>query len=120
MEIITGQPVLTKTHDNKHIVQWVSSMVEMGDIKQILDPRIKGDFDVNTVWKAVEISMACVAPSSRDRPTMSQVATELKDCLTTELSTARKDVPYVATSKDESDEIMISRNMITELTPQAR
>ncbi|PON47852.1 Serine/threonine protein kinase [Parasponia andersonii] len=118
LEIITGQPVLAKNRENKHIIQWVNSMLVQGDVKKILDPRIKGDFDVNTVWKTVEISMACVAPSSSARPTMSRVAIELKDCLTTELST-RKDVSSEAESKDYSVE-MISRTMITALSPQAR
>ncbi|GMN28838.1 hypothetical protein TIFTF001_041230 [Ficus carica] len=79
-----------------------------------LDPEIQGDFDANTVWKAVEIAMACVAPSSRDRPTMNRVATELKDCLTTDLrNTTGKDVSEGATSRDYSVE-MLSSN------PQAR
>ena len=114
LEIITGQPVLTKTRDNKYIVQWVSSMLAKGDIKKIFDSRIQGDFDANTVWKAVEIAMACVAPSSRDRPTMNRVATELKDCLTTESrNTTEKDVSEGATSREYSVE-MFSSN------PQAR
>lgn len=106
LEIITGQPVLSKTRENKHIIQWVSSIIAKGDIRKILDPRIQGDFDVNTVWRAVEIAMACVEPSSRDRPTMSRVAMELKECLTTELSnTTRKDVSEQTTSRDYSVEI---------------
>ncbi|GMN37086.1 hypothetical protein TIFTF001_006524 [Ficus carica] len=113
LEIITGQPVLTKTRENKYIIQWVSSIIAKGDIRKILDPRIQGDFDVNTVWRAVEIAMACVEPSSRDRPTMSRVAMELKECLTTELSNAtRKDVSKQTTSRDYSVEINSSNPLV--------
>ncbi|PON47854.1 Serine/threonine protein kinase, partial [Parasponia andersonii] len=92
-----------------------------GNITSINDPWIEGGFDANTVWKAVEMAMACVSPNSNDRPTLSRVAMELKDCLT-ELRTRTKDVVSVsdeAQSKDYSVE-MISKSMITQLGPEAR
>ncbi|KAA8541719.1 hypothetical protein F0562_022871 [Nyssa sinensis] len=84
LEIITSQPALPKGNDKTHIIQWVSSMVHQGDVKNIVDPRLRGDFDVNSVWKAVELAMACVSHTSTRRPTMNYVVMELKECLTTE------------------------------------
>lgn len=77
LEIITSRPVLAKTHEKIHIAQWVRFMVANGDIKSIVDSRIKGKFDTNSVWKAVEVAIACGSSSSNKRPTMSQAVTEL-------------------------------------------
>lgn len=87
LEIITGRPVLTKTQDKvTHIYQWVDSMVSQGDISSIIDPKLKEDFEVNTIWKAVEIAMSCASPMSTNRPTMSQVVIQLNECLNMELA----------------------------------
>lgn len=66
--------------------QWVSFMVAQGDIKNIVDHRLQGAFNINSTWKAVEIAMLCVFPTSTKRSTMSQVVAKLKDCLTTEIA----------------------------------
>ncbi|KAM6601566.1 hypothetical protein CsatA_021175 [Cannabis sativa] len=87
LEIITARPVVATTKENKHIIEWVSSMIAKGDIKSIIDPRLKqGTVDINTVWKLIEISMACVSKTSNNRPTMSRVVTDLKECLTTNIT----------------------------------
>lgn len=116
LEIITSRPVLSKTHEKIHIAQWVSFMVENGDIKSIIDSRIKGKFDTNSVWKAVEIAIACVSSSSNKRPTMSQVVTELKECLAAEL--ARKKETHKTESKDSVE--MMSLKFTTEMRPLPR
>ena len=48
----------------------------------IIDQRLEHEeFEANSVWKAVEIAMACVSPKSTNRPNLSQVVIELKECL---------------------------------------
>ena len=119
LETITARPVLTKTRENNHIIEWVSSMLATGDIKSIIDPRLGGDCDINTVWKTIEIAMACVSKTSSNRPTMSRVTTELKECLGSEV--IRRDGRDVADlSKDSSSVELISRTMISEYSPVAR
>ncbi|XP_024178538.1 probable LRR receptor-like serine/threonine-protein kinase At4g20450 isoform X4 [Rosa chinensis] len=89
LEIITGQPaVLSTTAERIHISQWVGFMLVRGDISSIVDPRLDGDFTVNSVWKAVEIAMACASPHAIKRPTMSQVVMELKECLATQMGSS--------------------------------
>ena len=56
-------------------------MLEKGLINGIVDPRLQGNFHVNSAWKAVEIALNCVSLNSAERPTMSQVVGELKGCL---------------------------------------
>ncbi|KAJ7951675.1 protein kinase family protein [Quillaja saponaria] len=115
LEIITGQPVITRTQENTHISQWVSFMLAKGDIKNIVDSRLHGDVDNNSVWKAVEIAMACVSQNSAKRPTMSVVVTELKESLASEL--ARKNLGEGET-KDSVD--LASLSFTTEFGPTAR
>ncbi|KAK9922735.1 hypothetical protein M0R45_031183 [Rubus argutus] len=70
LEIVTSRPILSKTQEIVHISQWVSSMVLKGDIYSIVDPRLGKKFNVNSVWKVVEIAMACASPNAIKRPTM--------------------------------------------------
>ncbi|XP_024025940.1 probable LRR receptor-like serine/threonine-protein kinase At1g53430, partial [Morus notabilis] len=81
LEIITGKPAMSKTHDNICLGEWVTLMLEEGRINSIVDPRLQGNFSVNTAWKVVEIAINCVSPSSAQRPTMGQVVGDLKECL---------------------------------------
>ena len=60
MEIITSRPAITKNSKKVHIIKWVSSMLEKGDVENIVDPRLEGDLDINSAWKAIEAAMVCV------------------------------------------------------------
>ncbi|CAH1429666.1 unnamed protein product [Lactuca virosa] len=83
--IITGEPAITKyENDNIHICRWVNLKLAEGDMKNIVDPRLLGDFDINSAWKAVELAMACVSHTPSRRPTMNEVVMELSDCLVIE------------------------------------
>ncbi|KAA8536747.1 hypothetical protein F0562_029225 [Nyssa sinensis] len=86
LEIITNCPVISKGPNKTRISQWVRSKIENGDIENIVDPRLRGDFDVNSVWKAVELAMACVSHTSTKRPTMNCVVNELQECLATKIT----------------------------------
>ncbi|XP_068500743.1 LRR receptor-like serine/threonine-protein kinase IOS1 [Phaseolus vulgaris] len=86
LEIITGQQVIARNEERSNIIEWVRSLVAIGDIKAIVDSRLEGDFDINSAWKAVEIAMACVSLRPNQRPIMSVVVFELKETLATELA----------------------------------
>ncbi|KAI4355558.1 hypothetical protein L6164_004318 [Bauhinia variegata] len=116
LEIITGQPAITRTHEKTHISQFVGSMLDKGDIKNVVDPKLNGEFDTSSVWKAVEIAMACLSHANAKRPNMSDVVAEIKDCLAAEL--ARKRSHLENENKDSIE--LVSLNLTTELNPVAR
>jgi hypothetical protein len=117
LEIITGRPAIERSQERTHVSQWVSSMLAQGDIKNIVDPRLRGIFNINSAWKACEIAMACVSPTSNKRPTMSQAVAELKECLETDQLTRTKEgLEGESTNSIE----MINVNLTTELSPLAR
>ncbi|XAR49977.1 Non-specific serine/threonine protein kinase [Bertholletia excelsa] len=81
LEVIAGRLVLPKDQEDAYIVPWVESMIAKGYINGIVNSRLQGIFDVNSVKKALELAMACVSLSSTERPTMDYVVAELKECL---------------------------------------
>ncbi|XP_065632096.1 LRR receptor-like serine/threonine-protein kinase IOS1 isoform X2 [Quercus suber] len=116
LRIITNRPVIERSHEMSHISHWVSFMLSKGDIENIVDPRLYGDYNINSILKAVEIAMLCVSPTSIKRPTMDQVVSELKECLTIELS--QRKGGYEEESKDSIE--MINMNLSTDLNALVR
>ncbi|CAL0324251.1 unnamed protein product [Lupinus luteus] len=85
LELITGRPAVLKGKILMHILEWITPEVERGDLSRIIDPRLQEKYDASSVWKAIGIAMACTASTSIQRPTMSVVLAELKQCFKMEL-----------------------------------
>ncbi|XWS12023.1 hypothetical protein CRYUN_Cryun37aG0054800 [Craigia yunnanensis] len=117
LEIITNRPVISRTIDEAiHISHWVGSMLSNGDIENIVDSKLQGDFEINSVWKAIEVAMACLSPASTKRPTMNYVVMVLSECLIAEINRTR------GVNEDESQVSigMVSLNFGSDITPLAR
>ncbi|KAI9107873.1 hypothetical protein K1719_021209 [Acacia pycnantha] len=87
LEIITGQGAIIKDEEKTHIIRWVKNLMFVESkikIDDIVDSRLKGNFVTDSATKALDIAMACVEASSLNRPTMSQVMMELRQCLAVE------------------------------------
>ncbi|KAM3267892.1 hypothetical protein P3S67_031877 [Capsicum chacoense] len=80
LEIITGRNSIGK-QDKIYVVTWVNDMLEKGDVTKVIDPGLRGEVDVKSARKVVELAMACVSLDSRGRPDMSVVVSVLKQCL---------------------------------------
>ncbi|KMT07343.1 hypothetical protein BVRB_6g149700 [Beta vulgaris subsp. vulgaris] len=80
LELVTGKTAIMNRVMNLGI--WVRSVLETGDIGSILDTRLRQDVDnYITVWKTVELAVRCIQLESAERPPMTQIVTELKECL---------------------------------------
>ncbi|VVA98885.1 unnamed protein product [Arabis nemorensis] len=115
LEIITNQPVINQNREKPHIAEWVGVMLTKGDITNIMDPKLYGDYDSGSVWRAVELAMSCLNPSSARRPTMSQVIIELNECLTYENSRGG-----TSQNMNSQSSIEMSMNFDIETIPIAR
>ncbi|CAN8253316.1 unnamed protein product [Cochlearia groenlandica] len=115
LEMITNQPVIDVNRKKSHIAQWVGFELNGGDIKKIMDPNLNGDYDSPSVWRALELAMSCANPSSANRPTMSQVVIELKECLVSENS--RKNM---SRGMDSSSSLDVSMVFDSGMNPRAR
>ncbi|ESW22558.1 hypothetical protein PHAVU_005G163100 [Phaseolus vulgaris] len=113
LEIITNQPVIMRGEETIHISEWVRSLVLKGDIKAIVDPRLEGDYDTNSVWKAVEIATECVSPNMNRRPVTSVIVIELKESLSMEVARTKYRGNHLTHSG-------VSMNLNTEFIPHAR
>lgn len=120
LEIITAKPAIIEINqqENTHLSQWVNSFLMKGDIKHIIDPRLEGNFDTNSVWKAVEVAMACLSHVANRRPTMTAVLIQLKECLETEITGSGK-ADNGMESRNSISHIM-SMNLGTDSNPEAR
>lgn len=85
LEIVTGRPVIDKSQDDNenfiHTSQWVTSKVAEGDIRRIIDPSLGQELDKNCAWKVVESALSCASQDPENRPTMSEVVSDLNQCL---------------------------------------
>ncbi|XP_019056508.1 PREDICTED: putative leucine-rich repeat receptor-like serine/threonine-protein kinase At2g04300 [Tarenaya hassleriana] len=115
LEIITNRPVIDQTHQRPHIAEWVGHMLTRGDIKNITDPNLQGNYDSGSVWKAVELAMSCVNPSAAGRPNMSSAVQELKECLKSENSRAGG-----SRGTESKSSVELSTEFTTELFPKPR
>lgn len=80
LELVTGKTAIMNRVMNLGI--WVRSVLETGDIGSILDTRLRQDVDnYITVWKTVELAVRCIQLESAERPTMTQIVADLKECL---------------------------------------
>ncbi|KAK4267388.1 hypothetical protein QN277_024174 [Acacia crassicarpa] len=93
LELITGQPAMKEVSLGIKIqlLDWVNPKLNNGDIEAIVDPRLEGHYNRSSAWKLVEISMSCAQPTAIQRPEISEVLTELKDCLASEITHERSE-----------------------------
>ncbi|KAF3450657.1 hypothetical protein FNV43_RR06746 [Rhamnella rubrinervis] len=111
------------TDSGTHVSTIVARTPGYLDPENVVDQRLNGDFEMNSVWKAVETAMACVALESTRRPTMDEVVIELKDCLVMELARTQRNnnnSPPSIVSLVDSTEASISLNEDTHFSPLAR
>ncbi len=119
-ELITGRlAIIRGTKENTHILDWVHPIIESGDIHKVVDPRLQGEFYTNSAWKAVEIAMSCTPSVAIQRPDMSQILAELKECLALEMS-YRRNQRMETESNMSTSGIMTSLELESETSPHAR
>ncbi|KAK7846839.1 putative leucine-rich repeat receptor-like serine/threonine-protein kinase, partial [Quercus suber] len=79
-ELITGRTAIVRGPvRNNHILDWVNPLIERGDVQNIIDPRLEGEFNSTSAWKAIEIAMSCIPSYAIQRLDMSYVLAELKE-----------------------------------------
>ncbi|XP_023638620.1 probable LRR receptor-like serine/threonine-protein kinase PAM74 isoform X1 [Capsella rubella] len=115
LEMITNQLVIDQSREKSHITQWVMFELNRGDITKIMDPNLHEDYESPSVWRALELAMWCVNSSSVNRPNMSQVASELKECLVSENSRGN-----MGKGMDSQRSAEVSLSFDTKMFPTAR
>ncbi|KMZ71905.1 putative Protein kinase [Zostera marina] len=88
LELITGKPAVIKNADEDYILlgEWMDAIHARGDILAIVDPKLNGEYDINSALKALEIASACTPSLSERRSSMHDIVTLLKECLEIEIT----------------------------------
>jgi hypothetical protein len=73
--------------EGESLIKWVHQKLLEGNIESIVDPRMKSKYDINSIWKVTNLACKCTELTSSERPTMAEVAAELKESLDLEIST---------------------------------
>ncbi|KAL5226659.1 hypothetical protein ABZP36_014924 [Zizania latifolia] len=89
LEVVTGEPPIMNDQATPHVTVFVSQMLARGDLENIVDPRLQGDYDSNSMWKVIDLAVKCTARDSTQRPAMAEVVTVLKGCLAFESARAQ-------------------------------
>uniref|UniRef100_A0A0D3H5V4 Protein kinase domain-containing protein n=1 Tax=Oryza barthii TaxID=65489 RepID=A0A0D3H5V4_9ORYZ len=111
LEVVTGELPILQGHG--HIIQRVKQKVDSGDISSIADQRLGGDYDVNSMWKVVEIALLCTEPVAARRPSMAAVVAQLKESLTLE-----EDRQERGLKDNPTDDVVVA--MVPTFGPSAR
>ncbi|CAB4302978.1 unnamed protein product [Prunus armeniaca] len=115
LELITGRAAIIRDLEQLpiHICQWVRPKFEKIEIEieSIVDSRIQGTFLNSSAKKSIEIAMACVSSTSIQRPDITVVFNDLKECLEIEMPSEITKITE-AYENDESDDTISSSGSI--------
>ncbi|KAJ3704097.1 hypothetical protein LUZ61_007802 [Rhynchospora tenuis] len=93
LQIITGQPAIIQgtgpESEPVNVSQWVRQRLSRGNIDSVVDARMQGDYDINSVWNAAKVALECTEMSGVHRPTMADVIVRLQECIELEAAVGR-------------------------------
>ncbi|KAJ3704093.1 hypothetical protein LUZ61_007798 [Rhynchospora tenuis] len=93
LQIITGQPAIIQgtgpESEPVNVSQWVRQRLSRGNIDSVVDARMQGDYDINSVWNAANVALECTEMSGVHRPTMADVIVRLQECIELEAAVGR-------------------------------
>ncbi|XP_048539209.1 probable LRR receptor-like serine/threonine-protein kinase At1g51880 [Triticum urartu] len=92
LELITGKPAIPREAEPTSIIQWARKRMALGNIESVVDARMRGIYDVNSVWKVADIALKCTSYALTQRPTMTDVVAQLQECIELEEGHASGDV----------------------------
>ncbi|XXG57249.1 hypothetical protein AAC387_Pa03g4456 [Persea americana] len=105
LQLITGKPAIVRISGSKQrsLIDWAIPIVVGGDTRDVIDPKLEGNYDINSIQKVIEIARACTSQKSVERPTMKNIVVELKECLVNEkaLESALKVVGSCTVDQDK-------------------
>ncbi|XVE76246.1 hypothetical protein DITRI_Ditri12bG0157000 [Diplodiscus trichospermus] len=84
LQLMSGQEAISNESfgDNcRYIVQWAKLHIESGNIQRIIDPTLRRDYDIQSMWKIAEKALNCVQQQGHMRPSISEVLKEIQDAI---------------------------------------
>ncbi|CAN1329636.1 PTI1-like tyrosine-protein kinase At3g15890 [Linum perenne] len=81
LEVITGRKPIEKMPGGvkRTITEWAEPYIVQGKFKDLVDPKLRGNFDENQVKQAIYVAALCVQNEPEKRPNMKEVVNMLKN-----------------------------------------
>lgn len=83
-------------------------------IDEIVDPSIKGGYLAETMWRVLEVALACIELSAACRPCMVYIVRELEDALITEINASEymRSIDSLGTSISTRPSLVMDKRMV--------
>lgn len=84
LELITGRKPIDQRNPvgQESLVEWTRPLInyalEDGDVDELIDPGLDGDYDPKEALKILEVAASCVRHTASKRPKMGQVCFQLQ------------------------------------------
>ncbi|KAG6514887.1 hypothetical protein ZIOFF_025262 [Zingiber officinale] len=90
LELITGRPPIVNVNQNRtNVTQWTRQKLSSGIIENVVDIKLRGEYDINSMWKTTDLALRCTESTGDERPSMTDVVVELKESLMLERASNR-------------------------------
>ncbi|KAF3325700.1 hypothetical protein FCM35_KLT08780 [Carex littledalei] len=82
-EVLCGRPVIDPSlpKDQINLAEWALRWQRQRSIETIVDPRLEGDYSVESLKKFAEIAEKCLMDDGKNRPSMGEVLWQLEYAL---------------------------------------
>ncbi|GLT80408.1 hypothetical protein SLA2020_518490 [Shorea laevis] len=80
LELITGRKPIEKLRGGvkRTVTEWAEPLISQGRFRDLVDPKIRGNFDENQLKQAINVAALCVQSEPAKRPNMKEVVSMLK------------------------------------------
>lgn len=80
LELVTGRKPIEKLPGGlkRTITEWAEPLITKGKFRDLVDPKLRGNFDENEVKQTINVAALCVQSEPEKRPNMKQVVNLLK------------------------------------------
>lgn len=81
LELLTGRRALDtkRPSGQQSLVDWAKPFLsQRGKLKNIIDPRIEGQYPFKAALQTAQLTLKCLAPEPRNRPSMNEVVEALE------------------------------------------
>ena len=82
-EVLCGRPVIDPSlhREMVNLIEWIMEWEKRGELEKIIDPRLEGETNSESLWKFGETAVKCLAERGIDQPTMGDVLWNLECAL---------------------------------------
>lgn len=80
LELVSGRKPIEKLPGGlkRTITEWAEPLISKGKYRELVDPKLRGNFDENEVKQAINVAALCVQNEPEKRPNMKRVVNLLK------------------------------------------